>query len=121
MEEVKEKERKKAINKKRSCKCPQCSGPGELDCFWKIENAIPEKYKPSSVSAYISVENINGIGYLKATEIDKPFDPEFLSWFLAFCVGKGINAFWKTNDVPFCIGSAIFVETAVKASGLNMI
>ncbi len=113
---------KKTSQKRRSCKsCPQCKLKTDTSCFWQIEKNVPEKFKPSEIGAYICIENISGIGYLRAVEIDRSFDSEFLSWFVSFCVGQGINAFWKTKDVPFCLGSQDFVGTMLKASSLGMV
>jgi len=104
------------IFKKRFCgECPECKSNPKLSCFWQIEEKVPEKFKPSEINAFISVENINGIGYLKASEISGSFDSEFLSWFVSFCLGKKINAFWKTKNVPFYIGSPEFLETIWRA------
>lgn len=112
----------KLLTKKRICgDCPQCITDSEFSCFWEVEDIIPEKFKPSEIKAYISIENINGIGFLKATEMGQTFDTEFLSWFIAFCVGKGINCFWITKEVPFCLGSPQFVEIAINASKAKMI
>jgi hypothetical protein len=108
--------------RKRVCNyCPQCNSDDGLNCFWQIEKAVPEKFKPEDIFAYITVENINGLGFLKATEIDKDFDTEFLSWFVTFCVGKNLNAFWKTKAEPFCIGSPEFVETAWRSVGEGLL
>lgn len=115
-------ENKKVLIKTRRCKdCPQCSSDSNSPCFWKIEKHMPEKFRPSKIKSYISIESINGIGYLKAVEMDGSFDSEFISWFFCFCVGKKINAFWKTNGVPFCIGDSQFIELALRASESNMI
>lgn len=106
-----------AKNKKRVCgECPECNLGPKTSCFWQIEKAVPEQFKPSLINAYISVENVNGIGYLTASEMnDQSFDSEFLSWFLSFCVGHKINVFWKTKNIPFCLGSTEFIETLTRA------
>jgi hypothetical protein len=103
-------------NKKRVCKeCPECSLGPKNSCFWEMEPNVPEHFKPSLIKAYISLENINGIHYLQASEMDSPFDPEFLSWLLSFCVGNKINIFWKTGDIPFCLGSLEFIEILTRS------
>jgi hypothetical protein len=105
-----------AKNKKRVCgECPECNLGPKTFCFWQLENAVPEHFKPSLIKAFISLEDLDGIGYLKASEMEKSFDSEFLSWFLSFCVGNKINVFWKTNNVPFCLGSPEFIEALTKS------
>jgi len=106
-----------AKNKKRICgECPECNLGPKTSCFWQIEKAVPEHFKPSLINAYISVENVNGIGYLSVSEMNEiSLDSEFLSWFLSFCVGHKINVFWKTKDIPFCLGSTEFIETLTRA------
>jgi hypothetical protein len=106
-----------AKNKKRVCgECPECDLGPKTFCFWQIEHAVPEHFKPSLIKAFISLEDVDGLGYLKASEMEeKPFDPEFLSWFLSFCVGQKINVFWKTKNIPFCLGSPEFIETLTKS------
>jgi len=100
------------LKNKRICgDCPQCMSDSELSCFWQIEKMVPEKFKPSEIKAFISVENVNGIGYLKISEMSKPFDTEFLSWVLCFCIGNKINVFWETNKKPFWLGPPEFIET----------
>ena len=99
-------------NKKRICdNCPECNPVLNRECFWKIEKSVPLHFKPSKIKACVSIEEINGIGYLKAQEIDKiPFDTEFLSWLISFCVGKRINIFWQTKNLPFFLGSTDFLR-----------
>jgi hypothetical protein len=98
-------------NKKRICKeCPECLSGPKNSCFWQIEKAVPEHFKPSLIKAYVSLESLNGINYLQASEIEGNFDSEFLSWLLSFSVGNKINIFWKTKDIPFCLGSTEFIE-----------
>jgi hypothetical protein len=102
--------------RKRACReCPDCLSDTRKDCFWQIENQVPESFKPSKIKAYISVENISGIGFLRATDMNQPLDPTFLSWFVTFCVGKNLNAFWRSGGEPFFIGSQEFVELAWRA------
>jgi hypothetical protein len=105
-----------AKNKKRICgECPECNLGPKTFCFWQLEHAVPEHFKPSLIKAFISLEDLDGIGYLKASEMEKDFDPEFLSWFLSFCVGHKINVFWKTKDIPFCLGSTEFIEALTRS------
>jgi hypothetical protein len=104
-----------AKNKKRICgECPECLLGPKNSCFWQIEKAVPEHFKPSLIKSYVSLEEINGIHYLKALELGEDFNTEFLSWFLSFCVGHQINVFWKTKNVPFYLGSPIFLENMTK-------
>jgi hypothetical protein len=98
-------------NKKRVCgECPECKLGPKTKCFWQIEKSVPEHFKPSMIKAFVSVEEVDGMGYLKASEMDKAFDTEFLSWLLSFCVGNKVNVFWKTKNIPFCLGSNEFIE-----------
>jgi hypothetical protein len=106
-----------AKNKKRVCgECPECKlGPKNF-CFWQMDHAVPEHFKPSLIKAFVSLEDVDGFGYLQASEIeDNPFDPEFLSWFLAFCVRNKLNVYWKTRNIPFCLGSTEFIETLTRS------
>jgi hypothetical protein len=104
-----------AKSKKRVCgECPECNLGPKTFCFWQMEKAVPEHFKPSLIKAYISIENVDGIGYLSASEMEESFDSEFLSWFLSFCVGNKINVFWKTKNIPFCLGSVEFIENLTK-------
>lgn len=106
-----------AKNKKRICgECPECNLGPKTFCFWQLEKAVPEHFKPSLINAFISLEDTDGFGYLQASEMhDKPFDPEFLSWFLSFCVGNKFNVYWKTQGIPFCLGSPEFIESITKS------
>jgi hypothetical protein len=105
-----------AKNQKRVCReCPECKMGPKTRCFWEIEKAVPEQFKPSEIKAYVSLENINGINYLQASEWDVDFDSEFLSWLLSFSVGNKINIFWKTKGIPFCLGSSEFIEVLTRS------
>lgn len=104
------------MQKIRACRCPQCKSGEGFYCFWKVEKEVPEDFKPLKIKAFISVENINGLGFLRANEMGADFDLKFLSWFLTFCVGKNINAFWKIKEEAFCVGSPQFVEIAWRAA-----
>ena len=102
--------------KKRICgECPECNLGPKTFCFWQIDQSVPEHFKPSLIKAFISLEDVDGFGYLQASEMeDKPFDPEFLSWFLSFCVGNKFNVYWKTKNTPFCLGSPDFIEALTR-------
>jgi hypothetical protein len=103
-------------NKKRSCReCPECNLGPKTSCFWEVEKRVPEQFKPSLIKAYVSLESVNGINYLQASEMDKDFDSEFLSWLVSFCVGSRINLFWKTKNIPFCLGSTEFIEVLTRS------
>jgi hypothetical protein len=101
-----------AKKKKRICgDCPECKLGPKTFCFWQIDHAVPEHFKPSLIKAFISLEDVDGFGYLQANEIDDTqFDSEFLSWLLSFCVGNRFNVYWKTKNIPFCLGSTEFIE-----------
>jgi hypothetical protein len=102
--------------KKRVCgECPECLLGPKNSCFWEMEQAVPEHFKPFLIKAYVSLENINGIHYLEASEIDESFDSEFLSWLLSHCVGNKINVFWKTKGIPFCLGHTDFIEVLTRS------
>lgn len=109
-------------NKKRTCReCPECKLDPKNSCFWEIEQAVPEHFKPSKIKAYIALEALNGMHYLNVSEWESPFDPEFLSWLLSYCVANKINVFWKTKDIPFCLGTKEFIETIAMAINKQMV
>jgi len=102
-------------NKKRICgECPECILGPKTHCFWQIEKLVPEHFKPSKIKAFVSIETVEDIGYLRAWEIEGQFDSEFLSWILSFCVSQKINIFWETKNIPFYLGSTNFIDALHK-------
>jgi len=93
-----------AKKKKRICgECPECKLGPKTFCFWQIDHAVPEHFKPSLIKAFISLEDVDGFGYLQANEMDDTqFDSEFLSWFLSFCVGNRFLQFFLKKKKQYC-------------------
>lgn len=102
---------------KRVCgECPECNLGPKTFCFWQMDQAVPEQFKPSLIKAFISLEDVDGFGYLQASEMDDTqFDSEFLSWFLSFCIGNRFNVYWRTKNIPFCLGSTEFIDALTRS------
>lgn len=77
-------------------------------CMWKAETIVPEQFSPEATGIILTKQNINGIEYLTAVNAGKEMEPDFISWFVTFCVSRKINFEWKVDGVPFFIGSEEF-------------
>lgn len=79
-----------------------------FSCMWRADTRMPEHFKPSLINSIVSQQSIAGIPYLSAVEAGAKSDPEFLSWFISYCVAGKINAEWHVEDKRFFIGTTDF-------------
>jgi hypothetical protein len=88
-------------------------------CLWKADKNIPEHFKPSEINAIIARQEIDGIPFLSVAECGQELDQEFLSWFVTFGVGNGINIRWKAKDMFYAIGHPDFLRKIDMSSRSN--
>lgn len=77
-------------------------------CMWRADMRMPEHFKPSEINSIVTQQTIAGIAYLAAIETGTRPDPEFLSWFISYCVSNRVNAEWHVGDKKFFIGTTDF-------------
>ena len=82
----------------------------QFQCMWRSTDSsvMPDEFKPSEVGSIVTVSDIDGIPYHNLVECGVKPQPEVISWFVAFVVGKGLNAYWTVDGKPYWMGSQPF-------------
>lgn len=81
-----------------------------FECVWRATDYVPEKFKPSKIGQILTAQQLYGIDYLGVAYAGKEVDPEFLSWFVTFAVGRQLNVEWSVDGVLYALGSPAFME-----------
>ena len=81
-----------------------------FECIWRATDYVPEKFKPSETGQILAAQKLYGIDYLGMAYAGEEIDPEFLSWFVTFAVGRQLNVEWSVDGVLYALGSPAFME-----------
>jgi hypothetical protein len=92
-----------------------------FECSWKSSDFVPEEFSPNATGQIISTQFIEGIPYLALAYAGKDLSVELLSWFVAFAVGRQLNAEWSVNGLPYAVGSADFISARNRRDSLEAI
>lgn len=82
--------------------------------MWKAVDDVPEEFKPSKINVIFVRHEIAGIPYLNAVEAGSTMNPEALSWFVTYCVARGLNAHWSVDGKAFWMGAPDFTEAMTR-------
>lgn len=80
-----------------------------FECFWKVEEVVPEKFKPSLSNTILTWGNPTGFKELLFISAGG-HDEEFVDWFADYVTKNGINATWNKNGQQFFNGSQEYIE-----------
>lgn len=81
-----------------------------FECIWRATDYVPEKFSPTNTGQMIVAQRLYGIDYLVMVYSGQEVDPEFLSWFTTFAVGRQLNVEWSVQGVLYALGSPAFME-----------
>lgn len=84
----------------------------QFQCMWRATDStiMPDEFKPSAVKSIITTVEEQGIHYHILTECGTKPQPEVISWFATYLVGRGLNGFWTIDGKPYWMGSKEFSE-----------
>ena len=88
-----------------------------FSCMWKVVDDVPEEFKPSQSGIILHHQEVDGIGYLNASEAGSEISPLMLSWFVSYCLSNQVNAHWVADGKDFWMGMPDFNEAMSRRYG----
>jgi hypothetical protein len=82
---------------------------------------VPIEFSPKNTGQIVTVQSIEGIEYLVLAFAGKEVQPDFLSWFVTFAVGRQLNVEWSINGQLYALGSGAFMEARARRDKENEI
>ncbi len=78
-------------------------------CFWKVNDDVPEKFKPSETGTIITWANVTGFKELMLVA-SPVHNEELVDWFAEYVTKNSINATWNKNGQQFFNGTPEYIE-----------
>ena len=88
-------------------------------CMWRATDQIPEHFSPKETGIVVAEQRIGNIPYLAAIFAGSEIQPEMLSWFVSYGVGKQLNLEWTVNGRPYHLGHVEFIQAMSKRYSNN--
>ena len=85
------------------------------NCYWKLEEQVPEQFKPQYSGVIMSWSMIEGITYLDIEKAPNEPTAELLSWAFVHARRFNLNLRWKEANRIHWIGSPEFCNTMLTA------
>jgi hypothetical protein len=90
-----------------------------FECSWRATDYVPIEFSPKNTGQIVTVQVIEEIEYLVLAFAGKEVEPDFLSWFVTFAVGRQLNVEWSINGQLYALGSGAFMEARVRRDRAN--
>ena len=85
-----------------------------FECSWRATDFVPLEFSPKNTGQIIAAQRIDGVDYLSMVFAGKEVEPDFLSWFVTFAVGRQLNIEWSINGQLYALGSIPFMEARAR-------
>jgi hypothetical protein len=85
-----------------------------FECSWRATDYVPLEFSPKNTGQIVAVQKLEEIDYLAMAFAGKEVEPDFLSWFVTFAVGRQLNIEWSINGQLYALGSPAFMEARVR-------
>jgi hypothetical protein len=92
-----------------------------FECAWRATDYVPLHFSPKNTGQIVAVQILEGIEYLAMVFAGKEVEPDFLSWFVTFAVGRQLNVEWSINGQLYALGSSAFMEARARRDKENQI
>jgi len=89
-----------------------------FECSWRATDYVPIEFSPVNTGQIVTPQRIDGIDYLSMVFAGKEVQPDFLSWFVTFAVGRQLNVEWSINGEIYALGSVAFMEARARREEL---
>ena len=83
-------------------------------CQYLLDEFVPEGMKPSISNIIITVEEIDGIQFYRASEAGEKMQAEYLVWIMGVYINYGVNVVWTINQSYYWLGDDKFVKAMNK-------
>ena len=92
-----------------------------FECEWlRQPDAYPEEMRPDKILAIFSLQEIEGVPYLRITEAGKRLDAEVLSHAIKLTLMNKFNIYWEVEGKIHWFGNKDFVTIMNKHRKENM-
>jgi len=91
-----------------------------FQCEWlRQPDVYPEEMRPDRVGAIFSLQDVEGVQYLRVTEAGKVLDAEVLSHAVKITLLNRYNLYWEVNGKIHWFGNKDFVQIMNKHAKEN--
>lgn len=92
-----------------------------FECSWRATDYVPLEFSPAATGQIVVAQRLDGIDFLSMVFAGEEVQPNFLSWFVSFAVGRQLNVEWSINGQLYALGSPDFMEARVRRDRANEI
>jgi hypothetical protein len=92
-----------------------------FECAWRATDYVPIEFSPVNTGQIVVPYQLDGINFLSVVFAGKEIQPDFLSWFVTFAVGRQLNVEWSIDGRLYALGSQDFMEARVRRDKENEI
>jgi hypothetical protein len=85
-----------------------------FECAWRATDYVPLHFSPKNTGQIVAVQQLEGVEYLAMAFAGKEVEPDFLSWFVTFAVGRQLNVEWSINGQLYALGSPDFMAARAR-------
>jgi len=90
-------------------------------CEWMRQpDAFPEDMRPDKINTIFSLQDVDGIPYLRLTEAGDRLDAEVLSFAIKLALLNRANLYWEVDGKIHWFGNKDFVEVMNKHKRDNL-
>jgi hypothetical protein len=94
---------------------------GGFECEWlRQPNVYPEEMRPDRIGAIFSLQDVEGVQYLRITEAGKRLDAEVLSHAVKITLMNRYNLYWEVSGKMHWFGNKDFVAIMNKHKQKNL-
>lgn len=85
-----------------------------FECAWRATDYVPLEFSPVNTGQIVVPYQLDGVNFLSAVFAGKELQPDFLSWFVTFAVGRQLNVEWSIDGQLYALGSQEFMEARAR-------
>jgi len=82
----------------------------QFRCHYLVDKAVPESMKPSKSNVILSVEEIDGEEFIRATEAGKKMEAEHALWVVGLYINNSVNVCFTVDGRFYYLGSPKFIK-----------
>jgi hypothetical protein len=94
---------------------------GGFECEWlRQPDVYPEEMRPDRIGAIFSLQDVEGVQYLRITEAGNRLDAEVLSHAIKITLINRYNLYWEVDGKMHWFGNKNFVDVMNKHKQKNL-
>jgi hypothetical protein len=93
-----------------------------FQCEWTRQPQVyPESMRPDRINTIFSLQDVEGVQYLRVTEAGSTLDAETLSFAIKLTLMNRYNIYWEVNGKAHWFGNKDFVQIMNREKDKNLI